>query len=335
MLYCCSFMRVMLRMSHRANCARLYVKHASSLHCVSASWSMRVAVLLVHLLPGWLAVCSTAADVHYSRRAWAGSLCRYTCYHFPVVDLQSGLVWGWAQVGGFDPGAQQSVARAPVSSPCDAVHVTLIEKGCNTQGLLCVSGTRHGNAYFCQIVQNGDGVDTKSECACMDLICQYVLVCTQTVQLRLVRWQHLHPAAILPRVNHPGYDSAILYNFPLDAGLQAASVQLLVSYLPDTRLLPTHWLLRSSVAAVVNPSPAAAWYCYKIVERLHILGRAINYSQYRETTSHSCWLLVLEFMQALEVPTSSSSDPRLTGLQELYQLQGTGSAPQQLSLMQH
>jgi hypothetical protein len=40
-------------------------------------------------------------------------------------------------------------------------------------------------------------------------------------------------------------------------------------------------------------------------------------------------------MQVLEVPTSSSSDPRLAGLQDLYQLQGTGSATQQLSLLHH
>ncbi len=60
----CSFIRVMLRMSHRANCARLYVRFASFLRCVSASWSIRVAVLLVHFLPGWLAVSNTAAGVH-------------------------------------------------------------------------------------------------------------------------------------------------------------------------------------------------------------------------------------------------------------------------------
>jgi hypothetical protein len=213
-----------------------------------------------------------------------------------MVELLSGLVLGWAQVGGFDPSALQSVARAPVSSPYDAVHVTLIKKGRNTQGWLCVSGTRNENACFCQIVQNGDADETKSRCACMDLICQYDLVCKQTVQLRLVRWQHLDPAAIPPRLNHPGSDSAILYNFPLDAGLQAASVHSLVSTLRDPRLMPTQRLLHSSVAAGVKPSPAAAWSGYKNVELLHVLGCAINQSQYLGTTSHSCWLHVLEIL---------------------------------------
>ena len=60
----CSFMRVMLSMSHRASCARLYVRFESFLHCVSAPWSIRVAVLLGHFLPGWLAASSTSAAVH-------------------------------------------------------------------------------------------------------------------------------------------------------------------------------------------------------------------------------------------------------------------------------
>ena len=60
----CSFMRVMLRISLRANCARLYVGCAFFIHCMSASWSIRVAVLLGHFLPGWLTASSTGAGVH-------------------------------------------------------------------------------------------------------------------------------------------------------------------------------------------------------------------------------------------------------------------------------
>lgn len=123
---------------------------------------------------------------------------------FSQVNLLSGMVWGWAQVKGFDPSALQSVARGPVSLPCDAVHVTLFKKGSNARELLCVSGTSDGNACFCQIVQNDEGDATKDECACMDLSCQYVLLYKQAVQLRPARWQYLDPAVITPRLNHLG-----------------------------------------------------------------------------------------------------------------------------------
>lgn len=166
-LYCCSWLGRLWGLSHRPTCARHVFEFVFFLHCLNAPWSSRVAVLLVGLLPGWLALCNLAAGARYSWCAWGESLFYHVCYRSVRLDLRVRLVVRWTRAQAVDPGALQSAGRAPACSPCDAEHVTLVENTCFTNGFLCLTGTRQQNACFCQIIQIGDGDEAEPECACI------------------------------------------------------------------------------------------------------------------------------------------------------------------------